>query len=218
MAKSTINQLYQQYQIMPNLQQHQLRVAAVAQTICQNLTGVEVSEPEVIAACLLHDMGNIIKFDLNLFPEFCQPAGVEYWQGVKQEFIDKYGPNEHQASVAIARQIGVSAQTLSYINAISFSRATANVTTTDYGQKICAYSDMRVGPYGINSLAERFADLSQRYQRKYAGSEHQDRRKVFEDGIRTIETQLQAKCQIELHQITDQSVNDTIENLKSWSL
>jgi 5'-deoxynucleotidase YfbR-like HD superfamily hydrolase len=58
---------------MRNLQLHQLRVAAVGQIICESIPDFDETE-EVVTTCLLHDMGNIIKFDLNYFPEFLEPV------------------------------------------------------------------------------------------------------------------------------------------------
>ena len=220
MQKSTISNIYKQYQIMPNLQIHQLRVAAVAKIIVQNLKKEtsKVNQNDVITACLLHDIANIIKFQLTVFPEFARPEGIEYWQKIKNNFVSKYGSNEHQASIAIAQELGVSQKVLNYIDAVSFSKAKENVATDDFGQKICAYSDMRVSPFGVVQLGERFEDLGIRYQKKYAGSEYESDRIIFEDGLREIEKQLQQVTDIDLHQITESGVNDTIETLKSWQL
>ncbi len=56
------SEIYAEYRLMPNLKQHQFRVAAVAEIICKNLSEV-VDKDNIILACLYHDMGNIIKFD-----------------------------------------------------------------------------------------------------------------------------------------------------------
>ena len=63
-----ITDIYEKYKIMPLLAMHQIRVAAVAMMICDSLS-VPIDKDSVIKACLLHDIGNIIKFDLNHFPE-----------------------------------------------------------------------------------------------------------------------------------------------------
>lgn len=36
-------------------------------------------------------MGNILKFNFDLFPEFCKPEGREFWEKVQEEFKQKYG-------------------------------------------------------------------------------------------------------------------------------
>ena len=86
-----ISEIYRKYRIPPQLQLHQLRVASIAKYICDNLK-VPVDIEEVVSADLLHDMGNIIKFDLSLFPEYLEPEGLEYWQGVKNDFHDLFVP------------------------------------------------------------------------------------------------------------------------------
>src|SRR3989344_7719535 len=100
--------------IMPSLQLHMFRVTSVAQIICESLgenvilvseahpesgswTSQDDAKNNILSACLLHDMGNILKFNLDLFPEFLQPEGKEYWQKVKDSFEKKYGKDEHEA-------------------------------------------------------------------------------------------------------------------------
>src|SRR5436305_1624080 len=108
-----ITEIYEKYKIMPNLQLHQLRVAAVAKKISDNLV-TQVDKAAVVEACLLHDMGNIIKFNLSKspqFPSFLEPEGLKYWQAVKDDYLQKYQTeDEHQATLAIAKEIGASAK------------------------------------------------------------------------------------------------------------
>src|SRR3989344_1397907 len=116
-----IIEIYKKYKIPPNLQEHQLRVAAVALTICDNFNS-EIDKDSVIKAALLHDMGNIIKFDLSKFPEFLEPEGIEYWKRVKEEFRKKYGEDEHNATYEIAKEIGVNKFAFEIIQGYGFSK------------------------------------------------------------------------------------------------
>ena len=111
----TPRELYAQYRIMPKLQLHQLRVTAVAQTICK-VFAERVDERTVVTACLFHDMGNIIKFDLTKFPDFLEPEGLEHWSQVKKEFEEKYGFDQHAATLMIARELGLSVPVLECID------------------------------------------------------------------------------------------------------
>lgn len=117
---STISDLYTQYRIFRGLQEHMLRVGAVAKIIC-DAGNIEKSE-YIISACLLHDMGNIIKSELTKFPAFLEPEGLEYWTQIKRDFITKYGNDTHEATLKIAQEIGVSEETQSLINIIGFSQ------------------------------------------------------------------------------------------------
>jgi hypothetical protein len=166
----------------------------------------------VVTACLLHDMGNIIKFKLNV-PEFLQPEGLKYWEGVRQEFKDKYKGDEHVATIEIAKEIGVSDSVIKLIQAISFLRAHENVTTEDFSRKITAYSDDRVTPHSVVSLEDRLADLRRRYNHK--GGDTRERRN-FEESMREVEKQIFAKCKIKPEDITDTSVAPIIEELKTF--
>src|SRR6185436_9316657 len=102
----TPREIYAQYKIMPNLQLHQLRVAAVGKLICDNFEE-PINNSDVVLACLFHDMGNIVKFKLEVFPDALQPEGLEYWQKQKEDVIQKYGPEQHEVSEKIAKEIGL---------------------------------------------------------------------------------------------------------------
>lgn len=211
-----IIEVYQDYQIMPALQQHQLRVSAVAAEISRHWHGKTVDVQAIISACLLHDMGNIIKFDLQKFPEFLAPEGPDYWQSVQNEFVDRYGRDEHHASQEIAKKVTANPEVITLIESISFDKYLENKNGGEWAAKICAYADMRVAPTGITSLNERLADLEVRYQAKYPSAEQAARRQQFARSMHQIEQQLQAQTDIELHLITESSVDDTIETLKNW--
>lgn len=208
----TVQQIYEGYKIMPNLQVHQLRVAAVAMMICDNF-----SEPlpkhEMVSGCLIHDMGNILKFKLDLFPEFTKPEGMNYWEGVKEEYRKKYGNDEHVATFAIAKELGVSEKTFTLIEAISFLGAPSLALGDSFAHKIMEYCDDRVNPFGVVSLEVRLADLRKRYAHK--GGDTPERR-AFDEALRKIEQQIFEKCSIKPEDITDEAVAQLIEELKNF--
>lgn len=118
----TIQDLYEKYHIMPNLKLHQLRVAAVAQTICESFD-ILVDTETVVQACLLHDMGNIVKSDFSVFPDsFYMPEGKVYWQKIKEEYVTKYGTNDHHATIEIVQELGVSEKVIECIDGIDLFR------------------------------------------------------------------------------------------------
>lgn len=157
----TAQEIYTAYKTMPSLQLHQLRVAAVAKMVCESLTK-PVDTNSVLLACLFHDMGNIIKSDLTYFPAFTEPEGLEYWQKIKEEYIQKYGTDHHAANVAIAREIGLPEKAQELIAGIGFSRM-KEILHSGMEQKICEYGDLRVGPHGVLSMAERLEEGRKRY-------------------------------------------------------
>jgi HD superfamily phosphodiesterase len=56
--------IYKKYYIPLNLQKHMLEVASVAEIICDNCKE-DLNKEEIIASCLIHDLGNIIKMDFD---------------------------------------------------------------------------------------------------------------------------------------------------------
>ncbi len=210
----TIEAIYKMYKIMPNLQEHMLRVAAVASLICDNLAE-PIDKENVVAACLLHDMGNIIKFKLDAFPKFLEPEGLEYWQAVKNEYIEKYGSNEYTASINIAKELNVTERVIELIKSISFLGASDNADKSDFGKKIVEYCDDRVDPFGIVSLEKRLTDLRTRYA-------HRDKergpsfREAFEKAVRIMEKQIFSKCKIKPEDINDESIKPIISELRNF--
>lgn len=212
-----ILEVYDRYKIMPILQVHQLRVAAAVKQICDNFTK-PVDEALIIKACLLHDMANIMKFDLGVFPEYLQPQGREYWEKVKQEFITKYGNNEHAGSIAIAKELGMGSRIVECIESISFTLAEETAKSTDWERKICDYADLRVGPHGVLSLQQRIDEGNKRYKSRpgyFLRDDDQDRivKALFEN-----ESQIFANSTIKPNEISDRSIAPLIDDLKAYEI
>ncbi len=221
----TADEWYGEFRIMPSLAAHQRRVAAVA---CSIIDAAERGTPvgddlhrnrrEIVSACLLHDMGNILKFDLSYFPDFLEPEGMAYWESVQAEFADRYGTDEHEATLAIAREIGVSDRTFGYINAVGFRMATGTLAGRDPGKMLCCYADMRVAPFGIVTLDERFDEGTKRYaerSRRVADPEYAMRQVA---AIREMESFIFADTSISPDGITDASCKKYFFSLGSFQV
>jgi len=225
---------------MPNLREHQLRVAGVAKIICKSLQEKEVEADTIVIACLLHDMGNIIKFKLELFPEFLKPEGLDYWKEIQEEYVRKYGKDEHVATIQIAKEVlsqycysdppvgGEESRKdlntsdkpqydkeriIELIHAIGFSNAKQNYETKDFGKKIAAYADMRVKPSGVTSMKERLDDGRNRFSRL---QKHEP--VVFEDMsnyLYAIEEQIFTVSNISPDDITENNVQRSIPKVQS---
>lgn len=220
----TAREIYGEYKTMPGLQMHQLRVAAVAKLICEHLNK-PVRTEDVVAACLFHDMGNIVKFDLGYIPEFLEPEGLAYWENVQREYKQKYGgADQHAANEKIARELGLSEEVISYIAAVSFSKVGEVVKSASFEKKICEYSDSRVGPHGILSLDDRLRDGRKRYLKRVDA--------VQQDGVAApadtfeallkleheLERQIFSVADITPEDITDAAVAPLIEQLWEYAL
>jgi hypothetical protein len=214
-----IVEIYQQYQIMPQLQLHQLRVAAVAQMLARAIDK-NLNQEAIIKACLLHDMGNIIKFDLRAMalPHFLEPAGQEYWLKVQTEFLNKYGNDEHEATIQIARELNVSKYVIELIDSIGFNMLAKNYVAKDLAKMICEYADNRVAPLGIVSLEQRLHDLEKRYAHKFPAPAETKFRQQAQEIARLSEQYLFSLTHIKPSEITDEALDDTISKLRDFSI
>ncbi len=163
-------------------------------------------------------MGNIIKFDLDRFPEFLEPQGKKYWRKVMDEYIERYGNEEQLATMSIAQELGVSRGVLNLIDAIGFGRTEAIAKSKSYNGKVCAYSDMRVAPHGVVSLDDRIKDLHERYADRYPSKSDRDFRQKCESQARIIESQIFRHTQLQATDITDRAVSGTINRLRNFNI
>ena len=222
MQNRNILDIYKTYKIMPNLATHMFRVSAVAKMIIDNWQGKEIiDENKLITGALLHDMGNIIKFRLNYFPEFLEPEGIEYWQNVQNEYFEKYGPDEHKATEIIMRELNLVYGIVELVHTMYFSLLCKHRDDAPWELKILHYADMRVGPFGIVSYEERMADVKKRYadvpHDEFNKIESDTREQLLNCG-KDIEGQIFANCKIKPEDINDQSAKGVIEELKNFVL
>ncbi|MFA7309634.1 MAG: HD domain-containing protein [Candidatus Paceibacterota bacterium] len=215
----TVQEIYDAYRIMPGLQLHQLRVAAVAKTICDSFDQT-LDSGSVVLACLFHDMGNILKADLTLFPKLLAPQGIDYWQGIQKEYAAKYGPSEHAATSEIVREIGISGKSISLIEGIGFSKMFRILEDdSHYELKIVEYGDCRVAPYGVVSIAERFDEGGKRYTHRHPSSDAaREHYLALAASGYGIERQIFAHASIRPEDITEGSVQSLIPALREYKV
>ncbi len=219
-----ILEIYKKYQIMPQLAEHQFKVAAVGFFIsdCLIEAGVfsEKEKREVVSACLLHDMGNIIKFDFSKTKTFLNlQLDFNHWEKVKADFIEKYGKDEHVGTIEIIRELGVGPRIVELVDAVGFNQAESNLQSGDLSKQICAYADMRVTPKGVRSLEERFEDLRVRYESKrieVGGGEEE--RISFEDNLRKIEKEIFLKAGISPEAVSEESLKPIVLELSKYQI
>jgi len=213
-----ILKIYKKYKLPPQLQLHQLRVAAVAKQIIDNFTEKLSDKDEIITTCLLHDMGNIIKFNLDLYPQHLEPEGYDYWEGVQNDYIKKYGKDESKATLQIIHEIGVKNRVIDILSSIGFINNENNAAGKDYSIKICAYSDLRVKPEGISSLLDRINDGKKRYEINHKKKSEQE---VFDRNTKAaieIEKQIFKRCSIDREEINEKAIEPIIDKLKQYSI
>lgn len=216
----TVREVYDQYRIMPNLQLHQLRVAAAGKLICDSFLE-PINGEDVILTCLFHDMGNIIKSDLGVFSDsFRGPKPRSYWEDVKREYVEKYGADEHSANIAIGRELGLSPEVIRYMDGISFGNFARVRDGDSFEQKIVLYCDGRVAPYGVVSLLARQAEARERYRGRghsETPENEADYQALLEAAVE-VERQIFARVPIKPEDITDDSVAPIIEELWEYPI
>jgi hypothetical protein len=160
-------------------------------------------------------MGNIIKSDFSVFPDFCEPQGVAYWEGVKSEFVQKYGMKTHHANIAIAQELMLPQRVIDIIDAIGFSNI-KNVSDSDFWEeKITEYSDCRVGPRGVLPLRQRSEEGQVRYlARKTNNGEYTQEifEALYQEAV-GLETQIFVLSKITPTDITDEVIGPIVDQL-----
>lgn len=213
-----IKDIYSKYQIPPNLQQHMLKVAGIAKLIADSWGDNTIDSKILIDACLTHDMGNLLKFDLinkvNFLGE--EAKNVEYWRKVKEEMAKKYGNDEHNATAIICKEIGLSAEAFWIVENWGFGNFEKVLKSDNWGYKIAVYSDHRIGPFGVVSLIDRFSEQRKRYELQKHNSGDltahlSDKSEFLANCAFETEKQLQDKTNRDLSLVIDQEVENNFE-------
>ncbi len=209
-----IGEIYKKYKIDSLLIMHQMRVASIAWKICNEMN-IKVNKNNIILACLFHDMGNIIKYDFIHFSERYEKEGLEYWKNIQQEFIAKYGFNEHVATLIINKEIGLGLEVIELIEVMD-SKVMEKIYLSDsFDLKICKYADLRAAPHAVVSLNERLEEAKKRYE-GHRNAFDAEQRKLFKENIEKIENQIFSKCKIKPEDINDETIKPYLEKLTDF--
>ncbi len=213
-----ITDIYNEYKTIPHLQLHQLRVASVALQIYESLN-IKVDKDLLIKTCLLHDMGNVIKFDLTQTKLIFGLSDEEIIliKKIKDEFIEKYGTDEHEATIKIIDELGLPERVKYLAGENRFSYMCKHSMEEDFIQKLIHYADGRVGPHGILSYDERMNDAGRRYKNHWLSTRDDEREKLVNCG-RDIEKYIFSHSNIKPEDINDESVAKIIDKLKNFEI
>lgn len=201
---------------------HQLRVAAVGSLIVDRVSGVD--KKTIIVCGLFHDMANILKIDLsregNLAVDVSDDERARLQQ-LKEEYRDKYGGDEHQAAMEIGREIGLPQTVLDMIDNMRFLRSEWVLDKGTIEMKIAKYSDLRVSPFGIVSMRERFDEAARRYRHRGFGTEDKESAEMrgrMDAVCWKLEALLMEKARMRSDDITDHAAAPIIEELKKYEI
>jgi hypothetical protein len=189
-----IKQIYTTYNVPPNLQQHMLRVAAFSKMIIENWkVGNPINEEIIVKSCLLHDLGNIMKFDFDNFPELLgdEIVNLDYWKGIKRKMAEKYGKDEDKATVNMVKELGIGGEILFIVENWGFKNFTRIERSDNWNWKIAVYADHRISPDGITSLRQNFENKQSRYKVSKHDASH-----ISEDAMTLFNSALQVESSI----------------------
>ncbi len=215
-----IRQVYQKYLTPPNLQEHMLRVAALAELILNHWQGTKVDKKAVIQACLFHDIGKPMTFsskgrsafgrDLDKQAQFgMSEREIANLKKLQKKLADKYGQDEHQATVGICREIGLSPAAVKIVDNLEWKYIPRLLRDSNLESLIPIYSDMRIGPKGILPLKVRLAELKAR-------TNNQAYKSNLKNG-QIMEKAIKQNADLDLNLITNNQLNSCFKKLLNHS-
>lgn len=209
-------EIYEKYEIPDNLKLHVLCVAAVAKIVMDRISNFDGED--VLQACLLHDLGNIVKFRDIESVDWAKEKGVDYWLGVQKKFWQKYGKDDHKANELIMKEIGVDDKIIELASILSFEPGIFDSVAkgSDLERKIVLYADSRISPQGVVVTKERMDDIRKRYFE--SGIEHTLKREDYERArkpVLEVARQIEELVGEDLLYLTNEDLEEQFEELLS---
>lgn len=199
-----IFEIYEKFKIPLNLQEHMFRVARLCLYINDHWTGKALNNDLIVKGALLHDLGNIVKFNLEKHPKLLDKdhPNIEYWKNVQKKTIKKYGPDDHKVTRKMLEEINISKKLKDIISTKRFGNSPKTEKSKDWELKILYYADLRSGPFGILPLKERLDEALPRLEKYKNLANLNNFIKACED----IEKQIQVNLDIKVSEITEKRI------------
>lgn len=160
-----IKEIYKQFSIPSNLIDHMLAVCGVVDFLDTHWNSQEsVNWIITKQAALLHDLGNIVTFDFDRYPQLLgkEFAQIVDWKAKQKEMIEKYGTDDHEVTEKMLREISVPNEVITIAIQKSFGKSIAISESNNWPLKLLHYADLRVSPIGVGSLHARLQDIHAR--------------------------------------------------------
>lgn len=217
MVMMKIQQVYSQFNIPPGLQHHMLTVAAVGKYVIDHWQGEKIDQDSIITTLLVHDLGNLVKFNLGEGAKVIEPAlFTDEWREIQQQLITKYGTSSHEATLQMLAELKLPAK----VQQLAFKMDAGNVCNIlnePIEQQICEYADLRVVPGGIVSLKARLNDLKRRYSGYEGWSDEQHFAKNF-TCAQTIENLIQQQTSVDITAIPKEKIDAYLVELARFEI
>jgi hypothetical protein len=206
-----ISKIYQKYQTPINLQEHMFRVAALAYLITDKWKGYMIDRSAIINCCLLHDIAKPITFDLTKQKQYgMSEKDIENLQNTQEFIKNKYGDDEHTATLNICQEISLSTKSLTLVDNLDWPNITKLLLKSDIESLIPIYCDMRISPHGIMTLDQRIIDLKKR-------TDSPDLSDILSAGEKS-EQIIQSSTDLQLNSITNSDINKKILEFTNYNI
>lgn len=202
-----ISHIYKTYNIPPSLQQHMLLVAGIGNIIAKEIPSCDIEL--VTALCMIHDMGNIVKFnvesDLSKKLSKQDNISIEKIKKIQTNIKTKFGNEHHSATENIVQDFTNNKKIITLLKQLDFKNATHIAKQECIELQIALYADYRIGPFGLVSLQERFNDLHKRYHNRPEHKLNEQEVKQLQNAYSIIEKELEKKISF-LHTLTEKNI------------
>ena len=198
-----IKNIYKEYNIPVNLQEHMLRCAAICRLIINHWKGPELNKEDIIATMLIHDMGNIIKFDFEseFNKKVLKKEEIPRLKEIQKEMIKEYSDDSEKADILIAKELEANNKVINLLENLNYELMIETLESSDFDLKISKYSDLRVSPYGVVSIEERHKEAKIRYPDIKIDPK-------LKEAAFKIETQILDNTDLEPEDINDESIKE----------
>jgi len=209
-------EIYKKYPVPRLLQKHHIRVASVGAYIASHFKNPgKIDKILVIKTLLLHDIGNIVKFNLDK-PEYMSRTewkNINVWRK-KQDLYRKKYESEHTATLEMVKSLGID-KVPNHLKHVGVSRLPQVVKSQDYNLKLITYADLRCAPFSIVSINQRFDDIATRYKNTKHSLSKVNQMAKRRNMALLLEKQLQEVVNIELTDITESDFESYKRKVKS---
>ncbi len=222
--KKALTEIYQLYNVPPNLAEHMLLVAALGKYVVESWIEPSIDKEIVINTLLLHDIGNLVKFDLDTdwseqmmtkskYLSNQENHTLQYWQKKQQEMISQYGPNADQANETIIKKIINDPKVSQLLENHSFTTLGDCLQSDDWEKKLVFYCDLRVEPQGLTSVEERIEDLRDRYRHRDSNWNDENLFRQWMNSSLELERQLDQHTSLDLRKVRQSDFDQLVRSL-----
>jgi hypothetical protein len=208
--------VYKRFDTPPNLQEHMIRVFGIVTFLEKHWIGENLDWKMIKDMALLHDLGNIIKYQMDKYPEMLgnELANIGHWKQVQQKIMKRYGSDDEEATKQMLKEISVDPKIIDTIFNKTFGNSVAVKNSSDWYLKLLYYADLRTLPSGVGSLEERLKDVRNRMP-KYTS------RPDFEDLVSAclnIGLQVVKNLNISETEVTNQSTSVDLNTINNYQV